>query len=77
VPRQIIDTESSRPAYRRRVIVRWTAILLIVVVLVVAGVSWWRSSHHALPAGAGAIPGNAVRVVNQGPVPGYRSRYVA
>jgi hypothetical protein len=38
VPRQIIDTESSRPAYVRRRIT--TFVVIAVVVLVLAAAAW-------------------------------------
>ncbi|MBV9972669.1 MAG: hypothetical protein JO135_04980 [Candidatus Eremiobacteraeota bacterium] len=33
MPRQIIDTESSRPAYRRRVALRVTVFVVVLVLL--------------------------------------------
>ena len=43
MPRQIIDTESSRPAYRRRVAVR--VILFIVVIAVLALLAYAIATH--------------------------------
>jgi len=57
VPRQIIDTESSRPAYQRRRLRRLVLTLLLLAVLVVA--CWfllrytWRQEGHA--AGGSAV----------------------
>jgi hypothetical protein len=77
MPRQIIDTESSRPAYERRVMLRWAIVLIVFIGLVLAGVAWWRA--HGPPAHAAALanPGNAARVVNLGPVPHQRREYAA
>jgi len=45
MPRQIIDTESSRPAYvRRRVL---TFVVVLVVAAVLAGVAWAIFRSHA------------------------------
>jgi hypothetical protein len=65
VPRQIIDTESSKPAYHRRLAIRW--IVTIVLILIVAFVAFelYRSSHHAAAVGLIA-PGNATRLSNLG-----------
>jgi hypothetical protein len=49
MPRQIIDTESSRPAYLRRRLV--TLATTIVVVAAVAGVALLVWGRHLLPAG--------------------------
>jgi multidrug resistance efflux pump len=43
LPRQIIDTESSRPAYVRRRARRFVVTLVVVVALVVAG---WLLAHY-------------------------------
>jgi hypothetical protein len=43
LPRQIIDTESSRPAYVRRRTRRLLVTLLIIILLVVAA---WLLLHH-------------------------------
>jgi hypothetical protein len=61
VPRQIIDTESSRPAYVRRQVTTFVAIVLVAAILAFAG--WWYWGHHGLaPAPVTtALPGNAVR----------------
>lgn len=48
VPRQIIDTESSRPAYVRRQIA--TFIVVALVVLAIAAAAWFLWGRHA-PAG--------------------------
>jgi hypothetical protein len=54
MPRQIIDTESSRPAYRRRLTIRWIAIALILVAAAILGIVAWRASHPPLQGKAAA-----------------------
>jgi hypothetical protein len=46
VPREIIDTQSSRPAYVRRRIA--TFIVVVVVLLALGAAGWWAyGSHYA------------------------------
>lgn len=45
MPRQIIDTESSRPAYVRRRIL--TFVVAVLVLAAVAGVAWAIFRSHA------------------------------
>jgi hypothetical protein len=52
MPRQIIDTESSRPAYVRRRVTTFVALALIVLVLAAAG--WFLVRNH--PASAVPVP---------------------
>lgn len=47
MPRQIIDTETSRPAYVRRRAIGWV-VWLIIVLVVVVGV-WLVAGHHPMP----------------------------
>ena len=63
MPRSIIDTESSRPAYRRRLLVRWIIIAALVAVAIVVGVRFWQASRP--------------RMVNLAPVPHDRRDYAA
>jgi len=43
VPRQIIDTESSRPQYIRRLIIRTSvAVIIVAVLLFLAFAAWGR-----------------------------------
>jgi hypothetical protein len=58
VPRQIIDTESSRPAYIRRRVTTFVAIAVVVLALAAAGWFWMRN-HSAAPVETRAIPGNS------------------
>jgi hypothetical protein len=52
MPRQIIDTESSRPAYQRRLAVRWVIIVLVIVIALLAGFEFWKAGgHHAANLG--------------------------
>ncbi len=45
MPRQIIDTESSRPAYVRRRVT--TFVVIAIVVLALAAVAWVIFRSHA------------------------------
>ena len=47
MPRSIIDTESSRPIYRKRLLRRW-AIALVIAVVVGLALALWLS--HRAPA---------------------------
>jgi hypothetical protein len=57
VPRSIIDTESSRPAYRRRQIRRFIWTLLILLVLAAA---MWFLAHRAHAQETRSAGGTAV-----------------
>ena len=63
MPRSIIDTESSRPAYRRRLAVRWIVIAVLALGVIAVGFRLWQASR----------PG----MVNLGPVPHDRRDYAA
>ena len=63
MPRQIIDTESSKPAYQRRMAIRWIVAIVLIAVAIFIGVEWWLSAHHAAAVGLVA-PGNTVRLSN-------------
>ena len=54
MPRQIIDTESSRPAYQRRLAVRWVVIVLCIVIAVFIAFEIWKASHRP-PANLGLL----------------------
>jgi hypothetical protein len=58
VPRLIIDTESSRPAYVRRRITTFVVTAVVVLAILAAGWFWMRN-HWAAPAGVRPIPGNS------------------
>ncbi|MDQ2865033.1 MAG: hypothetical protein M3R51_02285 [Candidatus Eremiobacteraeota bacterium] len=77
MPRQIIDTESSRPAYLRRRIITWIVALVIVVVIGLVAVETLRAHPHFVGASIVAIPGNSVAQGNQGPIPQDRRGHAA
>ncbi|MHB8148021.1 MAG: hypothetical protein ACYDGM_12280 [Vulcanimicrobiaceae bacterium] len=59
MPRQIIDTQSSRPAYVRR---RWlTALATVAFALVAAYAAWtFLAAHHHVATSTPAVaPGNS------------------
>jgi hypothetical protein len=58
MPRQIIDTESSRPAYLRRRITTFVVIAVIVLALAAAGWFWMRN-HSGVPVPVRSAPGNS------------------
>lgn len=58
MPRQIIDTESSRPAYNRRRLVTFVVTILIVAALAAGGWLYWSHASQAVPA---APPGKSAR----------------
>jgi uncharacterized membrane protein len=60
MPRQIIDTESSRPQYVRRLVITWVVLVLVVAVLIIAAFAVYgrfeRPAHpSALPSAAGGL----------------------
>ena len=65
MPRQIIDTESSKPAYQRRLTIRWIIAIVVIVIVAFVAFELWRSSHHSAPVGL-VIPGKAARLSNLG-----------
>ena len=54
MPREIIDTESSRPAYERRLLVRWILVGLVVIFLGFLAFMAWKASHPT-PANLGLL----------------------
>jgi hypothetical protein len=54
MPRQIIDTESSRPAYQRRLAIRWIVGVVLVIILGFVAFTAWKASHPA-PANLGLL----------------------
>ncbi len=63
MPRQIIDTESSRPAYQRRTLLRWLLVLAVFTTAVLVAIQLWKAHRPSL--------------LNQAPVPINRSIYAA
>lgn len=58
MPRQIIDTESSHPAYVRRRITTFVVIAVIVLALAAAG--WFlMRNHSSAPVPVRSVPGNS------------------
>ena len=73
MPRQIIDTESSKPAYHRRLTIRWIITFILIVIVAFAAFEFWKASHHAVSVGLMALPstgklnpGKAARLSNLG-----------
>jgi predicted negative regulator of RcsB-dependent stress response len=63
MPRQIIDTESGRPAYRRRVILRWIVAVVLIAVALAAAFELWQSTRPRLTTGAAAAQGKVAQVL--------------
>jgi predicted negative regulator of RcsB-dependent stress response len=63
MPRSIIDTESSRPAYQRRLAIRWIIVVALLAAALVVGVRFWQATAH--------------KTVNLAPIPHYRREYAA
>jgi hypothetical protein len=66
MPREIIDTESSKPAYRRRLLVRWAIIIVLFVAAVLAGIRVWQATRPRMGTGAVLIPGKVALVLKPG-----------
>ena len=47
MPRQIIDTESSRPQYVRRIVLRTVLFAILAAVLVIVAIAAWGHLGHA------------------------------
>ena len=67
MPREIIDTASSRPAYIRRRII--TAVLYVVLVVALAAAAFVYWEHNR--------PGNSAKQGNLAPVPVIRRVHAA
>ncbi len=66
MPRQIIDTESSKPAYRRRLLLRWAIIVVLFIIAVLAGVRVWQATRPRMATGAVVVPGKLARILKPG-----------
>lgn len=69
MPRQIIDTESSRPAYVRRTIIRWTIVVLVIAIVAFFVIELLKSHHPAAASAVLMLPGNLLSQGNLGPIP--------
>lgn len=67
MPRQIIDTESSRPRYVRRLIVTWVVLAIVVVILVLLAIAVYGRFRQ--PAHPQAVPTAAVQPMLSTPKP--------
>lgn len=67
MPRQIIDTESSRPRYVRRLIVTWVVLAIVVVILVLLAIAVYGRFRQ--PAHPQAVPTAAVQPMLSSPKP--------
>ncbi len=63
MPRQIIDTESGRAAYVRRLVLRWIIIAVLVIVAVLAALRVWQTTHPRVITGTSAAPGKVAHVL--------------
>ena len=77
MPRQIIDTESSRPAYVRRRIVTWIVAIVVVVAVGLVLFEVLKSQHVAAGALVMLVPGNSLAQGNLGPIPHDRRGHAA
>lgn len=77
MPRQIIDTESSRPAYIRRRIITWTIVVVVLLIVAFFVFELLRSHHPATAAAILALPGNLLSQGNLGPIPHDRRGHAA
>ncbi len=59
MPREIIDTQSSRPAYIRRNILLASLVAVVVAILLVYAFETWSAGHRPAPPAAhrSQIPG--------------------
>lgn len=81
MPRQIIDTQSSRPAYVRRLTLTWVVVIAVAVVIAIAGYTIWRGhlpfTGSTRAAHVGFVPGNYWAQGNLAPVHIIRSIHAA
>lgn len=67
MPRQIIDTESSRPQYVRRLVVTWVVLAIVLAVLVFLAIALY--GRFPQPAHPRAVPSAAVQPMLSSPKP--------
>ncbi len=63
MPRQIIDTESGRAAYVRRLVLRWIIIAVLVIVAVLAALRVWQTTHPRVVTQTSAAPGKVAHAL--------------
>lgn len=56
MPRQIIDTESSKPQYVRRIVLRTVLAAIIVAILVIVAIAAWGRHGHPQGRATGMLP---------------------
>lgn len=67
MPRQIIDTESSRPRYVRRLVITWVVLAIVLAVLVFLAFAVY--GRFAQPAHPRAVPSAAAQPMLSSPKP--------
>lgn len=67
MPRQIIDTESSRPRYVRRLVLTWVVLAVVAVLLVLLAIAVF--GRFAQPSHPRAVPTAAVQPLLSSPRP--------
>lgn len=67
MPRQIIDTESSRPRYVRRLVITWVILAIVAAILVLAAIAVYGRFRQ--PAHPRAVPSAAVQPMLSSPKP--------
>lgn len=77
MPRQIIDTKSSRPAYLRRRAVTWIVAIVVVIAIGLAVFELLKSQHVGAGALVTLLPGNLLAQGNLGPIPHDRRGHAA
>ena len=77
MPRQIIDTESSRPAYVRRIAVRWVVAIVVLALVAIVAFEVLKSHPHLIGAAIVPVPGKFGAQGNLGPIPQYRRGHAA
>ncbi|MDP9025505.1 MAG: hypothetical protein M3N13_09040 [Candidatus Eremiobacteraeota bacterium] len=77
MPRQIIDTESSRPAYVRRLSIRWIVAIVFAIAAFFAVLELLRSHPLAAATSLLLFQGKLLPQGNQGPIPHDRRVHAA
>jgi len=77
MPREIIDTVSSRPAYIRRRILTTVILVIIIAALVAVGFELGHRARMIPAAHTSFVPGNSARQGNLAPIPTSRRAHAA